>query len=193
MNPPDVDPESFNEIKHLLDEILAEQIPSRSQPSRFPMLNSLLTVEDIEEGKAHVEEHLKSSASGADKITYEKVLALDNELLCVFLNECIRTRQIPYMGLESCLLKFLTLLIHLRIYKVLEENNLLPASQNGFRSKFQTNNNAFILRTLIDKAMAEGDTLFVVFLDISNAFPSADHSFLWLRMQTLGLTGIYFD
>ncbi|KAF5324961.1 hypothetical protein D9758_017744 [Tetrapyrgos nigripes] len=36
--------------------------------------------------------------------------------------------------------------------------------------------------------MAEGDTLYVVFLDISNAFPSADHSFLWLRMQTLGLT-----
>ncbi|KAF5338306.1 hypothetical protein D9758_015745 [Tetrapyrgos nigripes] len=41
--------------------------------------------------------------------------------------------------------------------------------------------------------MAEGDTLYVVFLDISNAFPSADHSFLWLQMQTLGLTGIYFD
>nr|GAT46238.1 predicted protein [Mycena chlorophos] len=72
-------------------------------------------------------------------------------------------------------------------------NDLLPPSQNGFRANNRTNNNPFILRTLIDKAHADGDTLYVAFVDISNAFSAMSHELLWLRMQELGLTGPFYD
>ncbi|KAJ7603722.1 hypothetical protein FB45DRAFT_691347, partial [Roridomyces roridus] len=56
-----------------------------------------------------------------------------------------------------------------------------------------TNNNPFILRTLIEKARASGETLYVAFVDISNAFSGVNHNSLWLKMQHYGLTGPYFD
>jgi hypothetical protein len=49
------------------------------------------------------------------------------------------------------------------------------------------------LCTLIEKCWAEGNTLFVTFVDITNAFPSTDHSLLWLTLKELNLMGQYFD
>lgn len=38
----------------------------------------------------------------------------------------------------------------------------------GFRAHFRTNNNAFILRAAIEKAAANGQTLYAAFVDLSN-------------------------
>jgi hypothetical protein len=74
-----------------------------------------------------------------------------------------------------------------------EKYNLLPPSQNGFRSGYRTNNNAFILRCAIDRARAEGKTLYVMFADISNAFSSTEQSTLWLKLRSPGAGGMIFD
>ncbi len=39
----------------------------------------------------------------------------------------------------------------------------------------------------------EGRTLYVVFLDLTNAFPSTDHASLWLMMYKRGVAGPLFD
>ncbi|KAI5822343.1 hypothetical protein K523DRAFT_221733, partial [Schizophyllum commune Tattone D] len=70
---------------------------------------------------------------------------------------------------------------------------IIPASQNGFRPAYRTNNNAFILRAAIEKARATGETLYVVFMDLSNAFPSTDQALLWLKLLRRGATGTMFD
>ena len=57
-----------------------------------------------------------------------------------------------------------------------EANSIIPPSQNGFRHTYRTNNNAFVLCCLIEKARAMGKTLFVGFVDICNTFPSTDHA-----------------
>ncbi|KIK58518.1 hypothetical protein GYMLUDRAFT_126589, partial [Collybiopsis luxurians FD-317 M1] len=61
--------------------------------------------------------------------------------------------------LESCLLKFVTLLIMRRIVKYADLRKIVPRSQNGFRKDFQTNNNAFILRCATEKAISLKKTL----------------------------------
>lgn len=54
-------------------------------------------------------------------------------------------------------------------------------------------NNPFILRTAIDKALAEHRTLYVTLPDLTNAFPSTDHASLWSMMHKKGIAGPLFD
>lgn len=97
------------------------------------------------------------------------------------------------VGLESCMLKFVTLLMHKRLYDWAERHGILPASQNGFREGYRTNNNAFVLRCMIERARASDRSLFVAFVELSNAFPSTDQDTLWLRLHDMGVSGCIFD
>lgn len=62
----------------------------------------------------------------------------------------------------------------MRIRAWVEKRNILPDSQNGFREKYRTHNNSFILRCAIDRPRAEGKTLYVAFVDLKNVSPSTD-------------------
>ncbi|KAF5345768.1 hypothetical protein D9758_011866 [Tetrapyrgos nigripes] len=97
------------------------------------------------------------------------------------------------IALESCFLKFSTLLVLQKLTSAAESGNLLPPSQNGFHSGHRTNNNTFILRSLIEHACSNNEILFVAFVNISNAFPSTNHNVLWNCLEDLRLTGIYYD
>ncbi|PBK84341.1 hypothetical protein ARMGADRAFT_861319, partial [Armillaria gallica] len=97
------------------------------------------------------------------------------------------------IGLESVILKMMTYIIHKKLLHWADKLGAIPPSQNGFCPGFCTNNNIFILCTMIEQAQAEGKTLWVEFVDISNAFPSTDHTTLWLKLHKLGFTGKMFD
>jgi hypothetical protein len=90
-------------------------------------------------------------------------------------------------------LKLICLLIHKRIYDWAEARGIIPPSQNGFREKYRTNNNAFVLRCMIERARSEGRTLWVAFLDITNAFPSINRDLLWVKLYNMGVSGKLFD
>jgi hypothetical protein len=79
----------------------------------------------------------------------------------------------------------MTLLIEHRIREWAGSNAIIPDSQNGFREGYRTNNNSYILRCSIDRARAEGKTLFVAFIDLSNAFPATDLPTLWTGIRFL--------
>ncbi|EJD35085.1 hypothetical protein AURDEDRAFT_30565, partial [Auricularia subglabra TFB-10046 SS5] len=97
------------------------------------------------------------------------------------------------IGLESCLLKFFMMLIDARVRDWVEDCALLPKTQNGFWAGKRTNNNVFILRCAAERASDIGSALYVASVDISNAFPSVDHSILWLKLHKLGMRGPLFD
>ena len=78
------------------------------------------------------------------------------------------------IGLDSCFLKMLTLLIDRRLGDWAEATGRIPDSQSGFRKVHRTLNNAFVLRGLVEKARALDRTLCAIFLDITNAFPSVN-------------------
>ncbi|KAJ6556109.1 hypothetical protein B0H19DRAFT_869137, partial [Mycena capillaripes] len=149
--------------------------------------------EELEEAKDHLREHPPTSAKGYDRQSYADVCELENDGLCELINRS-RYRTI---GLESCFLKLVTLLIHMRLTKWCLVVGMLPPSQNVFRAGYHTNDNMFILRCAIDRARAMGKPLYIllymVFVDLSNAFPSTDQPTLWLKMRAAGAGGPIFD
>ncbi|TFY50289.1 hypothetical protein EVJ58_g11109, partial [Rhodofomes roseus] len=173
---------------------------------------------EVEDAKAHIREHSLKSATGIDKVAYERVLRIPNEELLHLFQACVDSRDAPTtwltasligigkrgkdlgdptnyraVGLESCMLKMLTLMIERRIRNWAESTGKLPMSQNGFREGHRTNNNAFVLRTAIEKARANGKPLYVAFVDLSNAFPSVDQPTMWAKLYDAGCRGPLFD
>ena len=70
------------------------------------------------------------------------------------------------IGLKSCLLKTMNMVIEMRIRAWVEFVNVLPDSQNGFREGYRTNNNTFVLWYCIDNARAQGKALYVAFIRV---------------------------
>ena len=136
-------------------------------------------------------------------MNYERVLGIPSEDLASLFQACVDGGEAPQswlvavvaavkkprkdgriagnyrtIGLESCMLKTMTLLIEHRLRDWVEDTGRLPDSQSGFRRGHQTQNNAFVLRLLWEKARSLGRPLYVLFLDLVNAFPSVDQSML---------------
>ncbi|KAJ3875126.1 hypothetical protein F5051DRAFT_471870, partial [Lentinula edodes] len=193
MNPPDTTSTSFDpRILEQLDAS-ANEIPFPSPQSSHPDFNLAVTEHDVGSVKAYLKRTTHSDATGVDAATYSQLMGIPNNLLASLFSRAFHANNYRAIALESCVLKFASLLIHLKLSHALEQAQVIPPSQNGFRSGYRTNNNAFILCTLIEKARASGNTLFAAFVDISNTFPSTNQSSLWIKLASLGLTGQYFD
>ena len=210
MNPLDPLPDTFDTSLLKLNIAMANAIPQQTQDTTEELIFSKpFSPEEIASAKTHLENR-RESATGLDGIAYKEILQIDNSALCNLLNLSMERQDTPSswlstfiigiikrgksrddpnnyraVGLESCLLKLMTLLIHMRLTIWCEKYNLLPPSQNGFRSGYRTNNNTFILRCAIDRARADGNTLYV--------FPSTEQSTLWLKLRSLGAGGMIFD
>ena len=72
-------------------------------------------------------------------------------------------------------------------------NDILPNAQNGFREGYRTNNCSYILRAAIERCRARGDTLYVAFIDLKNAFPSTNLPTLWRKLFEWGARGPIMD
>lgn len=219
MNPIVPMPETFDPMRMQYNHTLAAAIPEHTidtTPEHF--FSAPFTVEDVAEAKDRLSKHPENSARGWDQVSYTHLCELENDDLCLLANQCVSELDAPSaclltiliglikkgkpkqdpesfrtVGLESCFTKFMTLLIHMRITKWCVANDLLPPSQNGFREGFRTNDNVFILRCAIDRARAQGEPLYVVYADLSNAFPSTEQSTLWVKMHSMGAAGGIFD
>ncbi len=160
-------------------------------------------VDEIDDCKSETGKHPRNSAAGAEQVHYWEIREMDSTLLTKVINESIARGDCPTtwilailiaiikkpkpgddpnsyrtVGLESCILKFVTLLMMRRFVAWADSRKLIPPSQNGFRKGFRTNNNASILRRAIEKVKSIGKTLWIASIDITNAFPSVDCSTL---------------
>jgi hypothetical protein len=166
MNAPDPPPASFNMRQKQAAEEYARSIPWPSGlDAEDDTFNQKVTEEQIAWAKDHLRSHY-NTAVGIDRVHYREVLDIDNAVLCRLINQCLERNDAPQawmttliaaipkkdkplseadsyrtVGLESCFLKLVCLLIHKRIYSWAEEHNIIPPSQNGFREGFRTNNN----------------------------------------------------
>ena len=61
-------------------------------------------------------------------------------------------RDYRTIGLGSCLVKTLALMIDRRLPEWSDAHDIILESQNGFRAGHRTNNNAFVLRIAIEGA-----------------------------------------
>ncbi|KAK0441142.1 uncharacterized protein EV420DRAFT_1278896, partial [Desarmillaria tabescens] len=82
------------------------------------------------------------------------------------------------LSVESFLRKVFTLLWDEHFCEWMKDESILSNSQNGFQHGFQSLNNPFILRYAIETALDARKPLYIVLPDLTNAFPSTNHSSL---------------
>lgn len=74
-----------------------------------------------------------------------------------------------------------------RLEKYVEDNNLLPDSQNGFRKLRSAVDNIYILNHIIAKAVSKKKRVFCAFIDFKAAFDTVDRPLLFKRLEKLGI------
>jgi len=79
-----------------------------------------------------------------------------------------------------------------RLLNYLEENNLLPNSQYGFRNGLGTEDALAHLTNEIYNNIDKRNKTIGIFLDLSKAFDRISHSILLNRLHSLGITGTAF-
>ena len=89
--------------------------------------------------------------------------------------------------------KILEKIIYVRTYKYLEKNKILYESQYGFRSKRSCEQAITELLGNILQAMELCHESAAVFLDLSKAFDTLDHSVLLTKLERYGIRGIAKD
>ncbi|KLO04485.1 hypothetical protein SCHPADRAFT_796585, partial [Schizopora paradoxa] len=148
------------------------------------------STKEVQSALKHIRSRNLHTAKGKDKVAYSTILSIDVDLLRKPLNDPQSYRVI---GLQSCFLKVLTLMIDRRLRDWATETRAIPDLQNGFRPGYRTHNNSFILKCAIDKAKAMNKPLYVAFVDLTNAFPSTNREALWWKLYCKGVRGPIFD
>jgi hypothetical protein len=162
MNAPDPPPAAFNAKRQRAAEEYAQGIPNPSwRGEEDDTFNQRVTEEHIAWAKEHLKSHY-NTAAGIDRVHYQEILAIDNAVLCRLINECLDRNNAPQVwmttliaaipkknkplseadsyrtvGLESCFLKLVCLLIHKRIYTWAEDHNIIPPSQTWGKGPWQ--------------------------------------------------------
>lgn len=141
MNPPAALLPTFDDLRYSLNHLWAMAMPGHTYDSTPQQYFSLpFSVDEVDAVKAHVHGKGASSACGLDEVGYDEVLDIPSQQLCELFQHCIDGYSVPQawlmaviaavkkprkdaadpesyrtIGLESCLLKTLTLLIDRRL------------------------------------------------------------------------------
>jgi hypothetical protein len=94
------------------------------------------------------------------------------------------------ISLLPCFSKILEKLMHKRVYSFLVKHNMLYNSQYGFRPKHSTTYAIIELVGDIMKAYDREESMLAVFVDLSKAFDTIDHSILINKLERYGIRGI---
>jgi len=86
--------------------------------------------------------------------------------------------------------KIIERLIYNRLYKYLITHELLTPSQYGFRKNLSTNYAILELQDRIIKYLSNKEWCVGIYLDLSRAFDTLDHSILLSKLQHIGIRGI---
>ena len=106
-----------------------------------------------------------------------------------------RTEAVNYrpVSLTSHIIKIFERVVRKHLVKHLEDNNILPDSQHGFRK------NRSCLTQLIEhvdsvlKALNDSSEVDVIYLDYSKAFDKVDHQILLAKMKQYGINGQIYN
>ena len=86
--------------------------------------------------------------------------------------------------------KLLEKIVYKRVYKFLDDNSILYDSQYGFRSKWSCSQAIAELTGKILQAREDGKKSASIFLDLSKAFDTLDHSVLLKKLDSYGIRGV---
>ena len=175
-------------------------------------LNMPITVQEIET----VTKNLKNNkASGSDNIVNEHIKSSVNIMMPIYVklfNIVFETGYVPEcwtigmikpiykkkgsvtdpenyrpITLLSCLGKLFTAIINNRLQLFTE--NIINPCQAGFRKKYSTADNIFVLHTLIQLVNNSKKKLFSAFIDLKRAFDTVWRAGLWSKLLNNRING----
>ena len=156
-----------------------------------------------------------NTASGDDGIPPGVYKSFNEQLitlLTMLFNHVLNTREYPsswstgimcpihksgptsdptnYRGITllNCMGKIFNAVLKNRLTEWAERTEILRESQFGFRKNRRTTDCIFILNALIEQAKISKTNIFICFVDFRKAFDSVDHSSLWNRLISLGIS-----
>ena len=94
------------------------------------------------------------------------------------------------ISILPCISKLLEKFVYSRILKHLQENNILHDHQYGFRKKHSTEHALLQLTNIISSAMDQKKFALGVFLDLTKAFDTVNHSILIAKLNRYGVEDI---
>ena len=97
------------------------------------------------------------------------------------------------IALLSNFSKILEKIMHNRLMTFLETNNILSASQFGFRKNHSTVHPMIQFSNFISNALNNKEHVLAVFCDLRKAFDTVDHKILLKKMKKIGITGMELE
>lgn len=167
-----------------------------------------------EEMNNHINNMKAGKAEGPDELKAEALKNADGnskEAMRTVMNSCIKGLHFPagwrrarihpilkkgdptvpanYRGIAICnsMYKLYASILCARLENYVEDNNLLPDSQNGFRKRRSAIDNIYILNHIITKAISKQTRIFCAFIDFKAAFDKVDRPRLYKRLEKLGI------
>lgn len=95
----------------------------------------------------------------------------------------------PVSRFTIVVVKILERMVTMTIMAFLETKNLLISKQHGFRKGLPCTTNLLITRRHWIKALDNGSSVAVVYIDFSKAFDKVPTNRLLLKLENLGITG----
>lgn len=159
----------------------------------------------------------ENTAPGQDRLTYNQWKGIDPDFKATanIFNICMKAQKIPSswktsttifipkegnpdapenwwpISLSCTLYKIFTGLIAACLSRWLEEHNILSPQQKGFRPYNGTLENNYMLEQRIRKAKKMKKELYLLFIDIKNAFGSVPHPVIMAALEGVGIRNEY--
>ena len=98
--------------------------------------------------------------------------------------DCRQAENYRGITINSNIETLFNIILNTRLDKFLEENDVIDASQIGFKKNARTSDHIFVLKTLIDKYINQpGGRLFRCFAGFRKAFDTVIHTGIKLKLK----------
>jgi len=192
----------------------SQQMYLRGATSVEPeLLNSVITAEEVVEGMHHLK---TGKAPGVDGVLSEMLKCSSSyivQYLVKMFNTIWESGTFPrswgksiivplhkkgsyddpnnYRGisLTSVFSKVFLHLVHRRLQRWVDYNDIIVQEQAGFRKGFSTIDNIFVIHGIIEKYLAKHKKVYMAFVDFRKAFDSVNRRALWAVLEKYGIVG----
>lgn len=97
------------------------------------------------------------------------------------------------IAIGNVIYKLLSTLLNQRLKVFVETNNVLPDTQNGFRSGRSTVDNLYIMNQCVQSQLAKEEKLYALFVDFKTAFDQVNRTKLFGTLSSLKVPGYIID